>query len=52
VTVSVFSYVNQFGTHWNLVFADILIVITPVLVFYFFLQEHIVEGMTAGAVKG
>ncbi|MBB6636062.1 carbohydrate ABC transporter permease [Cohnella thailandensis] len=52
VTVSVYNYVGRYSSDWNLIFADILVVILPVLILYFLLQEYIVEGMTAGAMKG
>lgn len=46
---------NFFGVHssdWNLVFANVVIVSLPVVIVYFFAQNQIVDGMTAGAVKG
>jgi raffinose/stachyose/melibiose transport system permease protein len=52
VTVSVYNYVGKYSSDWNLIFADILVVILPILILYFLLQEYIVEGMTAGALKG
>ena len=52
VTVTVFTYIGKFTTNWGSVFADITIVIIPILVLYFLLQRYIVEGMTAGALKG
>jgi raffinose/stachyose/melibiose transport system permease protein len=52
VTISVFNYIGKYGTNWGLVFADITAVITPIIILYFLLQEYIIEGMTAGAVKG
>jgi len=52
VTISVYNYIGKYGTSWNLVFADVAVVILPILIVYFFLQDYIVEGMTAGAVKG
>lgn len=52
VTVSVYNYVGKYGTNWNLVFADVVVVILPILLLYFFLQKYIVDGMTAGAIKG
>lgn len=52
VTVSVYNYIGKYGTKWNLVFADVAVVITPILVLYFILQKYIVDGMTAGAIKG
>jgi len=52
VTVTVFAYIGKFNTNWGSVFADITIVILPILILYFLLQRYIVEGMTAGALKG
>ena len=52
VTVTVFAYIGKFNTNWGSVFADITVVIVPILVLYFLLQRYIVEGMTAGALKG
>lgn len=52
VTVSVYNYVGKYSSDWNLIFADIIVVIMPILLLYFLLQEYIVEGMTAGAMKG
>jgi raffinose/stachyose/melibiose transport system permease protein len=52
VTVSVYNYVGKYSSDWNLIFADIVIVILPIIVLYFLLQEYIVDGMTAGALKG
>ena len=46
---------NFFGSHssdWQLVFANVVLSTLPVAVVYLALQKHIIEGMTAGAVKG
>lgn len=45
---------NFYGAHvssWNLIFADIIITVAPLLLIYILLQKHIISGMTAGAVK-
>lgn len=52
VTITVFAYIGQFTTNWGLVFADITVVMLPILILYFILQRYIVDGMTAGALKG
>ncbi|ACT02308.1 carbohydrate ABC transporter permease [Paenibacillus sp. JDR-2] len=49
---SVYNFVSQYGTEWQFVFADLLSVMLPMLVVYLFLQRFIIEGMTAGSVKG
>lgn len=46
---------NFFGYHfndWNLIFADILLTILPVLVLYLLSQRYIISGMMAGSIKG
>ena len=48
------SIYNFFGEHfndWNMVFADIILTILPILILYICGQKYIVSG-TAGAVKG
>ncbi|MEO2258619.1 carbohydrate ABC transporter permease [Paenibacillus amylolyticus] len=49
---SVYNFVSQYGTEWQYVFADLLAVMLPMLIVYLFLQRYIIEGMTAGSVKG
>jgi raffinose/stachyose/melibiose transport system permease protein len=39
-------------TEYSLLMAGIVITILPVLVVYLLLQKHIIQGITAGAVKG
>jgi len=49
------SIYNFFGMHqneWNLIFANIILSILPILALYLFGQRYIVSGMTTGAVKG
>jgi raffinose/stachyose/melibiose transport system permease protein len=52
VQLTVFNFQSQFRTQYNLLFADILLITIPPLLLYLFLNKRIVEGMTAGAVKG
>ena len=50
--LTLFSFISQFGSQWNLLFADVIVVtIIPLIVFIFF-QRQLVAGMTTGAVKG
>lgn len=44
-----------FGEHsadYNMAFAAAIISMIPVVIFFIFMQKHIEDGMTAGAVKG
>jgi raffinose/stachyose/melibiose transport system permease protein len=52
VQLTVFNFQSQFTTQYNLLFADILLITIPPLLLFLFLNRRIVEGMTAGAVKG
>ena len=46
------SYVGDFGTEWGKFAAGAIIASTPVMILFFVLQRHLVEGLTAGSVKG
>lgn len=50
--MSLYSFYGAKSSSWNLVFADIVLTVLPLLVLYLFGQKYIIEGMTAGAVKG
>lgn len=46
------KYVGDYGTEWGHFAAGAIIVSVPVMVLFFMLQRHLVEGLTAGSVKG
>jgi raffinose/stachyose/melibiose transport system permease protein len=50
--LTVYNFMGQYFSRWNLIFADLVLVALPILLLYAFLQKYIVSGMTAGAVKG
>ena len=52
VQLTLFNFQSQFNTQYNLLFTDILLVTIPPLIMFLFFNKRIVEGMTAGAVKG
>jgi arabinogalactan oligomer/maltooligosaccharide transport system permease protein len=43
---------QQFSQHWGPFAAGVLLAAIPVVVLFMFLQRFIVEGLTAGSVKG
>ncbi|GAB3816229.1 carbohydrate ABC transporter permease [Tessaracoccus terricola] len=49
--VAVFSFQGEFASEWGLIFAGMMIAALPVLVVYFFLQKHVIQGF-AGGLKG
>lgn len=52
IPMTVFNFYGLYSRSWNYVFAALTITILPVVILYLCLQKYIVEGMTAGAVKG
>lgn len=43
---------GQYMKQWDLALAALVMGILPILAFFLFMQRHIIEGITAGAVKG
>lgn len=52
IVLQVFNFVTMFSTNWGVVFAFMVMVVSPVLIIYLFLQRFIIDGLTAGSVKG
>ncbi len=50
--LTLYSFIVQFSSSYNLLFADVILIVLPMLILFFLLNDRIVEGMTAGAVKG
>jgi raffinose/stachyose/melibiose transport system permease protein len=50
--LTLFSFMSQFSSKWNLLFADVVVVTIPPLIMFMLFQRQIVSGMTAGAIKG
>jgi raffinose/stachyose/melibiose transport system permease protein len=52
VQLTLFNFQSQYSTSYNLLFADILLITIPPLIMFMFFNRRIVDGLTAGAVKG
>ncbi|MCH3971552.1 MAG: carbohydrate ABC transporter permease [Oscillospiraceae bacterium] len=52
MTLAVYNFFGAFENSWNLVSADIILTIVPVLLVFIVGQKYIVGGMSSGAVKG
>lgn len=52
IPVALKSLIGQLGVQWNLLTAGGIITIIPVCIMFFPVQKRLVEGLTAGAVKG
>jgi raffinose/stachyose/melibiose transport system permease protein len=52
VTTGVYAAISQYSTNFTLVYPDLLFAITPIFVFFIFMQRQVIGGLTAGALKG
>jgi raffinose/stachyose/melibiose transport system permease protein len=52
VQLTLYNFLGQFESDWNLVFADVILITIPPLVLFIFFNKKIVSGITAGAIKG
>lgn len=52
IPVALKNLIGQLGVQWDLLTAGGIITILPVCIMFFFVQKRLVEGLTAGAVKG
>lgn len=51
MTNSIYNFFGEHFNDWNMVFADIVLTVLPIIIIYICCQKYIVSG-TAGAVKG
>lgn len=49
--MTVYSFFGRLYNEWNVIFADIIVTLIPLIVLYGACQKYIVSGMTAGAIK-
>jgi multiple sugar transport system permease protein len=51
LTVGLFGFASAYAPRWNLLMAGSLWAILPVVLLFAFIENHLAEGLTAGAVK-
>lgn len=51
IPLKTFFFFGEYTKQWNLALAGLVIVIIPVVVFYFFAQKYIIKSVTAGSIK-
>lgn len=51
MTNSIYNFFGEHFNDWNMIFADIVLTVAPIIILYLCGQKYIVSG-TAGAVKG
>ena len=52
MTLAVYNFFGAFENSWNLVSADIMLTLLPVLIVFILGQKYIIGGVAAGSVKG
>lgn len=52
VQLTLYNFMGRYANSWNLLFADVILITIPPLLLFLFFNKRIVEGMTAGAIKG
>lgn len=52
ISLASYMYFGQYMTQWNYALAALTLAIIPVVIFYLVAQRYIIEGISAGAVKG
>lgn len=52
LTVTLANFKGMYFNDWSMIFAGVCLIVLPMIVVYLFGQKYIVNGITAGAVKG
>lgn len=52
MTLAVYNFFGMYENSWNLVSADVVLTLLPVIIIFILGQKYIVGGISAGAVKG
>jgi raffinose/stachyose/melibiose transport system permease protein len=50
--LTVYNFFGQYSSNWNYVFANLMLTAVPMIILYMLLQKYIIDGLTAGSVKG
>lgn len=51
IPLATFYFFGAYTKQWNLALSGLVLGITPLLLFYFAAQKHIVKGITSGSIK-
>ncbi|RKN85627.1 carbohydrate ABC transporter permease [Paenibacillus ginsengarvi] len=52
IPLATYSFFGQYTKQWDLALAGLVLSVTPIVLFFLVMQRHIIEGITAGSVKG
>lgn len=51
IPLKTFFFFGQYTKQWNLALAGLVLVIIPVIIFYFLAQKHIIKSVASGSIK-
>lgn len=51
IPLKIFYFFGEYSKKWNLALAGLVIAMIPMVIFYLFVQKHIVKGITQGSIK-
>lgn len=51
IPLKTFFFFGEYTKQWNLALAGLVLVVIPVIVFYFIAQKYIIKSITAGSIK-
>ncbi|TDF92547.1 carbohydrate ABC transporter permease [Paenibacillus piri] len=52
IPLATFVYFGEYMNQWHLALAALTLAVIPIIVFFLLMQRYIIQGITAGAVKG
>lgn len=52
IPLSQMYFFGQYNQQWNLIMAGFVVSTIPIVIFFLFMQKHIINGIASGAVKG
>jgi len=50
--VGLYYYITGYGIEWGRLTASVILALVPILVAFLLFQRRLIEGLTAGALKG
>ncbi|ALS20752.1 MULTISPECIES: carbohydrate ABC transporter permease [Paenibacillus] len=52
IPLATFAFFGQYTKQWDLALAALVLGVIPIILFFLSMQKYIIEGITAGSVKG
>ena len=52
LTLAAYTFGGQYNTQWQYAMTAMVLALLPSILFFIFMQKHIIKGVVAGAVKG